>query len=288
MDENSVVCAPGIIKKQGNCIKTEILEEYINSYNKYSNNNINLNINFNSDDEKRKYLLNELYKIIPNCHNKKCLLNNNFVEYMDKDMYNKLKNDTFRPTGPSNNKEWLSNININEILFQYENVYDDFKFLGTVPIDFDYIDDYYYSYSNCINIKHLFFLDKLYNAKKYKLGLVINLDELKNGGTHWVSLYIDMLKKYIYFFDSVGSKPNDTIVDFIVRCVEYCNKNLNIENFDVQYNKNVHQKKGSECGIYAVNFILRLLRGDVLNKITNNITSDDKIYKCRKVYFNKN
>jgi Ulp1 family protease len=54
---------------------------------------------------------------------------------------------------------------------------------------------------------------------------------------------------------------------------------------DIQHNKIRHQQKGSECGVYSINFILRLLKGETFDEITNNITLDEEVNKCRKVYF---
>ena len=57
------------------------------------------------------------------------------------------------------------------------------------------------------------------------------------------------------------------------------------EKLDVRYNDVRHQYKNSECGVYSVNFILRLLKGETFDEIINIPTNDDKINECRKVYF---
>ena len=53
----------------------------------------------------------------------------------------------------------------------------------------------------------------------------------------------------------------------------------------ISYNKIRHQFKNSECGVYSVNFILRLLKGELFDNICSNITTDDQVNECRKVYF---
>ena len=45
--------------------------------------------------------------------------------------------------------------------------------------------------------------------------MVINLDTHDKGGSHWVGLYTDLLKKQIYFFDSYGHKPEKEIKNFM-------------------------------------------------------------------------
>ena len=72
---------------------------------------------------------------------------------------------------------------------QYEKKYNDFKFFGAVPIDFDELP--------FLGIKDINF-DELYNSGK-KLGFVFNLDEHWQSGSHWVALYSDLEKiKYIF------------------------------------------------------------------------------------------
>ena len=45
---------------------------------------------------------------------------------------------------------------------------------------------------------------------------------------------------------------------------------------DIRYNQTRHQYKNSECGVYSVNFILRLLKGDSFDKITNSPVNEKK------------
>jgi hypothetical protein len=54
---------------------------------------------------------------------------------------------------------------------------------------------------------------------------------------------------------------------------------------NIDYNNIRHQFKHSECGVYSINFILRLLKGETFDHICKNITSDDEINECRPVYF---
>ena len=114
-----------------------------------------------------------------------------------------------------------------------------------------------------------------------------------------------MNKDQIYYFDSYGSKPKKRIRKFVNRILKYLyqkkyNKKLDInnllqninnntqnieKNFDVDCNNIRHQFGGSECGVYSINFILRLLKGETFKTICNNITTDNQVNKCRNVYF---
>ena len=54
---------------------------------------------------------------------------------------------------------------------------------------------------------------------------------------------------------------------------------------DVRHNKTRHQRGSSECGVYSINFILRLLKGKTFDNVTRKRLSDDKVNKCRAIYF---
>ena len=148
------------------------------------------------------------------------------------------------------------------------------------------------------------------NSKIDQIGMVINLDPHDKPGSHWVSLYTNFDKNQIYFFDSVGKKPRKKIKKFINKLTKYMykkkyNHSLNInkvlddikhhkkskyiknlEKFDIRHNTIQHQFENSECGVYSINFIVRLVGGETFDMITNNILKDDFMNNCRKTYFN--
>ena len=51
------------------------------------------------------------------------------------------------------------------------------------------------------------------------------------------------------------------------------------------YNKHQHQRKGSECGVYSIQFIIKMLEGEKFENISKNIVDDDTIYHNRDIYF---
>jgi DNA polymerase/3'-5' exonuclease PolX len=51
---------------------------------------------------------------------------------------------------------------------------------------------------------------------------------------------------------------------------EFMKKYHNSKDYDVRYNKIQHQFKNSECGVYSMNFIIRLLGGETFDEIVNN------------------
>ena len=119
------------------------------------------------------------------------------------------------------------------------------------------------------NISDLDF-DKQIKKNKKRLGMVINLDEHDKSGSHWVGLFTDLVKKQLYFFDSYGHKPDKQIKTFMKKVAKYFNKDIDLSesinrgDHDIKYNKIRHQYKGSECGVYSMNFIIRLLEEKIL------------------------
>lgn len=265
-------CAPSKEYNEGSCFTLEDLIDLSKSYNKINQNN-KIRIK-----ENKKYLLKELtsrmrenYK----CMDQVCWVKTNII----KNLNNKnLINNTFRPNGPKKENQWLSTTDINKVMKQYEDKYKDFKFLGAVPYDFEdlpYLETYKFDISKLNN--------------KNRFGMVINLDEHYKAGSHWVSLFADVNKKQIYYFDSVGIKPGKRVARFVKgiysRMLE---EGYNDNDLDIRFNKKQHQFKNTECGVYSMNFIIRLLNGEKFDKIVNNITKDDKMRLCRKSYFRNN
>uniref|UniRef100_A0A6C0J4E8 Ubiquitin-like protease family profile domain-containing protein n=1 Tax=viral metagenome TaxID=1070528 RepID=A0A6C0J4E8_9ZZZZ len=278
-------CAPGNKYQKGSCYTLENLINIAIAFNKnYPNDKIILK----SD---KKYLLKSLsinMKNKFNCNNQMCWLKTKLLKNMDNENINFF---TFRPNGPEKRSEWLSTNDINHVVYQYEKIYDNFNFFGAVPYDFQdlpILDVYNVNFNN------------LLNNNKSRIGLVINLDKHTESGSHWVSLYSDFKKNQIYFFDSFAKKPGKEIKTFLGQILNFLyekkyNKTLkeemiftkdpSLESFDVRYNKIRHQFKSSDCGVYSINFILRLLKGESFDYITKNITKDDDMNECRKVYF---
>ena len=218
------------------------------------------------------------------CNNEKCWLNQ---EFMKNNINNELTNDTFAPSSPSswkmNPNEWLSNFDISKVMKQYEKFYNNFVFIGPSPIDFNkriYQDKCVWNDLCNFNLK-----DYINNGKKY-IGIIFNTDPHNKSGSHWISLYINLEKKYIFFFDSNGDNVPKEIVELINR-IKTQGKEINIE---LEYDNNEgieHQLKNTECGIYSIYFITSLLTG-IRSPLyfKKNIIRDPVMEKYRKIFFN--
>jgi hypothetical protein len=298
-------CAPTKKYQDGSCFTYESLKKIAESYNTRNNDKIDTSLN-------KEALVQTLENKLSNkCSEQTCWLRLDFVKEMDN---KEIENNTFRPSGPSKKYEWLSTTHINEVIEQYQEKYKDFLFFGAVPYDFEDLP---------VLGMHNINFDNLKKENKTKIGVVINLDEHYKDGSHWVALYADLNKFQVYFFDSIGKRPYKRIRKFINKITKYMYhqkfgeklhindviekfkkikglpedkvtkfiesnsylKNLLGGGFDIRYNHIQHQFNNSECGVYSINFITRLVEGETFDDIITNITKDEAMNQNRKVYF---
>ena len=191
----------------------------------------------------------------------------------------------FAPTSPiewkKNKYEWLSTIDIQNAMKQWEKYDKSFRFLGASPLDYD---------SKIVNGQCVwddlckFDLETELKEDVKKIGIVFNLDKHDKPGSHWVGVYVDVIKKHIYFFDSYGDPPPARIMRFC-KTVKNQAKKLNL-NYKIIINKKRHQYKDGQCGMYSMYFIISLLKGMSFKTINKNVIKDEKMSKFRKKYFN--
>lgn len=287
-------CAPSKKYTNGSCFTLNSLQEIAKSFNKRNKNKIDINL-------PKEQLVNTLEtKLKDKCSDQTCWLRQDFIKAIENENIKEdIIDDTFRPPGPRAKYEWLSTNHINDVIDQYHKVYPDFLYLGTVPSDFEDLP--------ILGISSIKF-DELEKNNKHRIGLVINLDDHTQDGSHWVALFSDLKKNQIYYFDSVGKKPIKNIKRFINRVTKYLYKKkynsilpinelvrggtnspyikkLENSNFDIRFNNIQHQFKNSECGVYSINFIIRLVSGETFDSVINDITKDDEMNANRKIYF---
>jgi hypothetical protein len=275
--KGDVRCAPAVSFDGISCIELNVLIELVNAFNAESNDKIKLYPNLVTLNPRKykKYLIRQLMKKNKTCVTQHCWTRQSFVNKMKSNAKSQLKYYTFRPSGPNGKFDWLNTININDVIEQYEIKYKDFKFLGAVPMDFDEIEP--------LGIRNLDYNDLIKNGKT-KIGIVFNLDESWKNGSHWVSFFTDLKKGQIYYFDSYGIQPEPRVRKLMRRIAKYCEMS-GVQHVVADHNKIRHQYKHSECGIYSMNFIIRMLQGDTFEQICNSKTTDDAINKYRREYF---
>lgn len=229
-------------------------------------------------------LWNELKNKFGNtCSNEKCwykqFANENEIQGMD---------DLFAPTSPnswkSNPNEWLSSSDITAVMRQYMKIYKCFQFYGPSPIDFDtVIDNTCVENSLChFNLKHLM------DNGKFKIGISFNTDPHNKGGEHWISMFVNIRRGIIFFFDSAGNRAPPQIMKLVERIIQQ-GKELTPQvhfTFDQNYPKQ-HQYTTSECGMYSLYFMVSMLEDRLTqNYLKTHVITDKHMTRLRKIYYN--
>ena len=168
---------------------------------------------------------------------------------------------------------------------QYEKAYKCFDFIGPTPIDFDKKK----LYGECVWEELCNFdLKQQIKEGKTKIGIIFNTDPHDKPGKHWISMFINIKKGKIFFFDSVGDTAPDEIKEFVER-IKNQGKQLNPKiNFVYDENHPVeHQYGNTECGIYSIFFIVHMLEDKLTSHyLKTHILKDKYMEKFRKIYFN--
>jgi len=269
-----MVCSPHSVnlrpkKLRDTCYTPAILEHIKTEYNKSQPRNSQILV---KDPTK---IWKELDKRLSDCSKEDCWLN----QVHDPELRKKIDRYMFAPDKPyewkRNPTEWLSNYDILNVLEQYELVYSHFEFIGPTPIDFDTRLDAAknpYDIGNerikgdksekkCVwnDLCHLSLKNKR-REKKTQIGIIFNLDKHYQSGSHWVSLYIDISRKFIFYFDSAGGKmPNE--ISVLIDRLQHQAKELGFHFKTYANGRHAHQRGNTECGMYSLFFIVTMLTG---------------------------
>lgn len=282
--KSDMKCAPGLKYEAGSCARLSVLVEMAKAYNNSAqpSDHIKLarNLEVLNPQKYKMYLVHQLKERIGDtCTTQKCWTKQKFIKYMEDKARDEFVKYTLRPDSPQGKFEWLSTFNINDAMNQYEKKYKDFKFFGAVPMDFADLPT--------LEIGRVDY-DKYFNKGIKKMGVVFNLDNHDQPGSHWTALYTDLEKGNIFYFDSFGVKPEPRVRALMRQQARFLEqKGMKVDSIRVDYNTVQHQKKNSECGVYSMNFLIRMARGDDFDDLCSNPVSDERINKCRVIYFDK-
>lgn len=225
------------------------------------------------------------------CNTESCWLRR---EFMPSQLGKQLV-ESFAPEHPEswnkNDHTWLSSSDIQKVMKQFEKRYKCFEFIGPSPIDF-YKTDSYDEGKRVWPELYDFNVDKNIRNNKFKIGIIFNLDEHTESGSHWVALFLNLRKKKLYFFDSVKTSSTNKEppeIKKLVKCIVTQGEKLNIK-IDYELNdKIVHQRKNTECGVYCLFFIINMLQETLTwEAIMSKRITDNDVHKYRKTYFNNN
>lgn len=221
------------------------------------------------------------------CRNEACwmkkLVGNEFANVAENDAI-------FAPEAPKSwirdPDEWLSSEEIEHVMMQYEEKFPKFEFLGPSPSDYNAPK----MAGTCVWEELCnFSLKKYIDSGTHQIGVVFNTDPHTEGGSHWVSMFINVEKgnNYVFFFDSTGDSPQREIREFI-KTVMQQGRSLGIK-FKYYENRKQHQKRNTECGMYALFMIVNLIEGtrspqDFMKGVR---IPDSHMLEFRKEYFNR-
>ena len=198
---------------------------------------------------------------------------------------NKIATEYLRPHAPPGWKNdpdmWLDSTNIADVMNQYEEAYPKFEFMGPFPIDFAAKNPYQKNgEATCLmNEVCEFRIQKAMESGTESVGIVYNLDPHFKGGSHWVASFIDIKNHRCLYFDSYGIKPPVQIARFMQWLTTQDSK------MELIYNSKRIQYKNTECGMYSMYFIIRMLMGDEFVKFARASPKDDGMMAIRKCLY---
>ena len=278
-------CAPSQKNNTISCLDYNLLKKIAETLNKYDYNIKVYKTKKRLHDEISKNIKKETECETESCWKSLGIIKNELTED-EKDLFE----NNFRPDMPDEWKDnpntWLSTIDINRVMEQYEDAYPKFQYLGANPIDFDtkITKNKCVSDELCnINIK------EVRKDGKDFLGMVFNTDPHNRSGEHWFSLYIDLKginikeKPCIYYFDSLAAKPKEEVVEFVKRVQEQCCEIK--KDISFLYNDIRHQHEDTECGIYCLHFLVSMLKGGNFKNYIKNKRNDKDMEEFRNFFF---
>ena len=272
-------CHPKMNGKTGvrdSCLTDNVLFKLKHTFNKS-------HIDKQITASKPNKIWSELKKRVQTCDKEDCWLN----MITDPVVRSKIDKLSFAPDHPDswnqNHSEWLSNYDIIAVLKQYEDTYNNFQLIGPSPIDFDTRlpeenDQCVWKELCTFNVKN--YLD----SGKTKIGIVFNLDNHNQGGSHWVSMFVDLDDHYLFFMDSTGAK--------IPKEIDALAKRIIIQGSDlaspiyIHFHENSpmqHQYGNNECGMYSLYFIVTMLTNKTEKKTFTNYADKIKFFKNKRI-----
>ena len=218
-------------------------------------------INSNSGEEIHAQLSKYMNQV---CNTESCWLKQNFVNSKD---VSTIQKESFAPLQPDDWKrkpdEWLTSMDLINVMKQFENAYKCYEFIGPSPIDFDKK----LLFGECVwDELCKFSVKDQMNRGKFKIGIIFNTDTHDKSGEHWISMFINIKKGTIFFFDSVGETAPKEIKVFVDRVI----------------------KQGKELGINSIFFIVHMLQDKITDHyLKTHVLKDKFMSEFREKYFNK-
>jgi hypothetical protein len=235
--------------------------------------------NINAPDKKE--VIDKLQQIYQ-CESESCLLKQDEIRnVVGESVSDEQLKTRFKPAGPWDTFDWLSNFNIDDVLDQVTKKHADKNFLH-IPFQ---MRDFEKANSELSNID---FVEK-YNSGVRCFGVVFNTDLSSGNGKHWFCIYGDMSESplTIEYFNSSGEPPLTEIDTWMKKTKHSLEKGLNKPVEDIVVSKIQYQKDSHSCGAYSLYYILSRLSGSKVSDFKKNYINDELMHEFRKHLFRK-
>lgn len=241
--------------------------------------------NLNPNEELKKMVNKEIVekaKKLLNCDEESCVIaHSEFEKIAGKKTVDDIKDKRFKPEGPWNSKEWLSNFNIDQVLDQWKDIFPGFVHIPYQMRDFE---------EQRKELATINIADEYRKGMK-SFGTVVNTDPSNKNGTHWFCLYGDFNKSdsiTLEYFNSSGSLPLREIHEWLHKTKDILEKRLKKTVKIVIVSRDEIQKSDSECGVFSLWYIYCRLK-DVPYQHFSKLGSvnDNDMYEFRKYLFRK-
>jgi len=194
---------------------------------------------------------------------------------------------------------WLSCKDISDVLEQYQEAYPCFTYIYPSYIDYDtLVPDTNTNSTQCVTPELCAFsVDTLISEGKKMVAIVFNLAKSTEKGSHWVCVFIHLIKREYIYFDSLGHPLPSEIMRFYNKI--NAQRTEQLPPFVMVPLLTRHQYGNNECGIYCLFAIALLLTGkrhislsspyvswELRKKILKKDTLDDLYIKqYRRLFF---
>lgn len=209
----------------------------------------------------------------------------------DRDASSRLR-AAFRPLMPhewlEDDRAWLSGADIEAVMEQYGDAVPSFWMVGVFPLDFAVRPGG--EGGRCVAEEMCGFrLERMRASGRTSAGIILNLDRHDQPGSHWVALYVDAdpaSPMYgVYYYDSVSRRPPREVRDFAA-AVRRDAAALGLPPMPFEWNKVRRQFKDTECGVFAMLFVVCALSREFdFATICDAMGTDDQLHALRAVFF---
>jgi len=231
------------------------------------------NISDDRVDEYKAYLMKELRNEYKD-ENEENWLKNTIINNMNREYRHIFQKYVFLTRGVDpNDKKWLSNINIDDVLTILASSYTNLHCFNTTVSDFMKYDDMKITTNQ---------MNKLIDIGKNTFILIFNTCTRSTSGEHWIEIYTNINTGNIYYIDSGGKGIRRNIKEYINFMKSFCK-----EKPIIRIGTTEHQTENTECGVYSLFFATCHVKGIPFEKLNKKRIKDSTIHKYRTQIYSR-